>query len=114
MALLLVGGYLLGERMLAKQILSNTTVIRDSIQPRRILSPEEAAKIANDQPSRVWTEGVKESDIPDLAPEPRSRPARRTTPRQPAPTPTPTPAAPDEDGDTPVTSTDTAPDGGAD
>lgn len=97
LAILLFGGFWLGKEFIAPRILGKAVGAPQSPQARRILSPEEAAKIARDQPSRVWEEGVKDSDIPELPDDPEMRPRRtvrrRTTaPAPPATTETITPA----------------------
>jgi len=50
----------------APKYLQPAAVHANRLQPIRILSPEEAKAIARDAPSRVWTEGVKDSDIPKM------------------------------------------------
>ena len=95
LAILLMGGYWLGKEFLAPRILGKATGGRQSLQPSRILSPEEAAEIARDQPSRVWKDGVKDSDIPDLPVDPEMRPRRTTHRRTPAVTTTETPTTVD-------------------
>lgn len=89
LAILLFGGYWLGKEYIAPRILGKAVGAQKSLQPRRILSPEEAAKIARDQPSRVWEEGVKDSDIPKLPNDPEMRPRRKTRRSAPAVTPNP-------------------------
>ena len=73
-------GFFLGRDILSKEYLDGATVQTKQTEPMRILTPDEAAKVAKDQDSHVWKEGVKRSDIPvvDLgSPVPVERHLRR-------------------------------------
>ncbi|MHB0938122.1 MAG: hypothetical protein ACYDCO_27105 [Armatimonadota bacterium] len=90
MAILLVVGFIVGRDVIAPRYLEPSKVGTTITTPVRILSPAEARAAASDQPSRVWKEGVKPSDIPKLEPsedQPRRRRRART---EPAPTANPT------------------------
>lgn len=103
MAILLLVGFIAGRDVVAPRYLEPSRVGAPSTTPVRILSPAEARAAANDQPSHVWTEGVKPSDIPKMEPSseqprrPRSRPKPETQPdantAAPAATPNAQPAA---------------------
>ncbi len=110
MTALAVGGFLLARDYFVPNILKPSPVKLDRQQPTRILSPAEARMAASDEPSRVWTEGVRPSDIPKLPPQPRARRTEQpkaATPETPA-TGTATPPANPVTPSTPVT-TPTAP-----
>lgn len=105
------GGFYLGKNFLSKEYLGETSVQPKQAAPMRILTPDEAAKVAKDQDSRVWKEGVKSSDIPSVdmsSPVPVERHLRRRHRRQNNPGATsPSDANPVNDnatGDTPVDS----------
>jgi len=99
MALLLVAGFVAGRDVIAPRFLSSGKVGAHITQPVRILSPEEARVAARDEPSHVWTEGVKPSDIPKLEPSEEQRPRTR---RRSRPAVTGTPATPEPAVDAPV------------
>jgi hypothetical protein len=117
MGAMAIGGFFLAEHVLAKKFLKESKVQRERLQPVAILSPEEAAKMQKDRTSHVWEDGVRDSDVPRLAPtddstqgransrtrerrnqRPRTRP--RTAPTDVMPSPD-VPAPPDTGGDTP-------------
>lgn len=93
------GGYALARFVLAPHYLQPSTVHFNRPQPIRVLSPEEAAAVARDEPSRVWTEGVDRSNLPkmDNAETPRrhwsskSKPAATPVEKTKAPTDTAVP-----------------------
>ena len=131
MALLMCGGYLLAERYVGPTYLQPSAVSVDRPQPIRILSPSEAAAVARDEPSHVWTEGVRPSDIPKMDTPPPVKRAHAAPKKSASTTPAPgksdataapakpeTPAAPDTspaDAGTPSPAPDTpAPDQGTD
>lgn len=94
MLLAAAGGFFLATNV-ASKYLDDSTVQHDRPHPDAILSPEEAAKIARDQESHVWTQGVRRSDIPSYKPETNgdtapatSRHTRRATTRPGAHQPT--------------------------
>jgi len=68
MAVMGVGGFFLAEDVFAKKLLHDSKVQRDRLHPVRILTPQEAEKLSSDQTSHVWTEGVRDSDVPNVAP----------------------------------------------
>ena len=68
MAAMGVGGFFLAEDVFAKKLLHDSRVQHDKLHPVRILSPQEAEKLSSDQTSHVWTDGVRDSDVPNLAP----------------------------------------------
>jgi len=61
-----VGGYIFARFVLAPRLLEPNKVSVARPQPIRVLSPEEAASIARDEPSPVWTQGVRDADIPRM------------------------------------------------
>ena len=61
-----IGGYTLARFVLAPHLLQPSKVQVARPQAIRVLSPEEAASIARDEPSPVWTQGVRDSDIPKM------------------------------------------------
>ncbi|MEI7833491.1 MAG: hypothetical protein WCJ56_09885 [bacterium] len=76
MLVALVGGYLLAQRVVAPKYLQGNAIrLRDN-KPIRTLSPDDASKLTRDEPSPVWTEGVRKSDLPKDAPVPTKK---RTT-----------------------------------
>jgi len=61
-----LGGYCLARFVLAPHFLQPGAVRYAHPQAIRVLSPEEAAAVARDEPSPVWTRGVQDSDIPKM------------------------------------------------
>lgn len=59
-------GYFLSRYLLAPHFLQPSKVQFARPQPIRVLSPEEAATEARDEPSPVWSRGVRDSDIPKM------------------------------------------------
>jgi len=112
MAILLIVGFIVGRDVIAARYLSPSKMGTPMATPVRILSPTEARAAANDQPSHVWTEGVKPSDIPKMEPssdQPRHW-RRRAKPAAPATTnPAATTTTPDAQPDAAPAATDTAP-----
>jgi hypothetical protein len=116
-------GYGLGRFVLATKL--QPSEVHDSRPtPIRILTPDEAKAVARDEDSPVWTEGVKDEDIPKVESVPgtdrprrrRARPAESapttTSPTTPTPaveTPAP-PAETPEPAPTPPANTDAIPD----
>lgn len=104
-------GYALGRYVLASKL--QPSEVHDSRPtPIRILTPDEARAVAHDEASPVWTEGVKDSDIPKVEPAPGTdRPRRHTKPTQSTPaTTTPSQPAPTTDTTPPPSdSTEPAP-----
>ena len=90
MATLALAGFFAARDYLAPRYVPPSAVRAGRPQPIRILSPDEAANAARDEPSHVWTQGVRPSDIPKL--EPAKQRERRTTPTAKTPRPEP-PAA---------------------
>lgn len=116
MLLAAAGGFFLATNVASKYV-DDSTVQRNRPRPDAILSPEEAAKVARDQESHVWTQGVRQSDIPSYKPEAdgdtapaTSRRTRRSTTRPRVTRPASTEAQP---ADTVPTTGDTALDGAA-
>ena len=110
MAILLLAGFIAGRDVLAPRYLEPGKVGAPTTTPVRILSPAEARAATNDQPSHVWTEGVKPSDIPKMEPsddQPR-RPRRRAKPETQPDANTTAPAATPDAGAEPA-DTDTTP-----
>jgi hypothetical protein len=85
-------GYFLGRHVFAPTYLQPSKVQQERLHPIRILSPEEAAAMARDEPSPVWTEGVPPVDTE--APRPRTRRSRATPAVAPSPD---APSAPSAD-----------------
>jgi len=116
MAVVAGGGFFLALLVLAPHFLEPSTVHSNRPRPVRILSPDEAARAAQDEESVVWTQGVDKSKLPRLDNnDPSTRPRRRqhrdgatATPRD---VTTATPAAPnaaaaDADADATGTASD--------
>lgn len=68
MAVVAAGGYLFAQNMLAKKVLINSSIQLARPHPKPLLTPDEAAKVARDEASPVWSEGVKATDVPKLDP----------------------------------------------
>ncbi len=97
MAVLAVGGFFVAREFFAPRYLHASGVHENRFKPIRVLSPEEAQAIAQDAPSKVWTEGVKPSDVPALPgkPAPKKNGSKTATPAKPAgPAKVDTPAVP--------------------
>jgi len=96
MVLLLAAGFLLARDYFVPRYLEHSDVKVRHLEPVRVLSPAEARAAARDEPSPVWTKGVRPSDIPRLEPaDPERRAAprpRRETTTAPTPAPPPAPA----------------------
>jgi len=73
MIVLMLGGFVLAERYVGPTFLQPNAVNIERPQPIRILSPSEAAAVARDEPSRVWSEGVNPTDIPKMTPDPTQK-----------------------------------------
>ncbi|MHB9027037.1 MAG: hypothetical protein ACYC7E_23115 [Armatimonadota bacterium] len=86
MAGLSVGSFFLARDYIAENFLEPSKIHTDRPHPVRVLTPDEAAAIARDEDSRVWTEGVRKEDIPKLPPTERPRRSRRSKPDQPVKT----------------------------
>jgi hypothetical protein len=96
-------GFFVARDYLSPRLLPPSAIKRDAPRPIRILSPDEAAALADDKASHVWTEGVKSSDIPKLEEE---KPRRKAKPKPNAEKKPAVPAATDA---APASTTDTAP-----
>jgi hypothetical protein len=120
LALAAATGYFTARKYVAPKLMPASVVRRNDERPTRVLSPQEASLAGKEQPSPVWTEGVRKSDIPKVTtPDddpPRTRRTRttRTKPGAAATTPTtrtaPVDAPPENSGPPPV---DTPVDDGA-
>lgn len=103
MAVMVVVGFF-GALFVSKTYLHPTQVQAGRPKPIRVLTPTEAEALARDDASPVWTEGVKDEDIPKLeSNEPKHRSSRRRSRTEPRErTTTETPATPTETPSTPV------------
>jgi hypothetical protein len=113
MCVLMVGGFFIAREiareLFAPHYLQSSGVRPSRFKPIRVLSPEEAQAMAQDAPSKVWTEGVKPSDVPALPKT--STPKKTTKPAKTTPTPAKTEAPPaDAPVDAPATDTTAPPD----
>lgn len=112
MAILLIAGFIAGRDVIAPRYLAPSKMGTTIKTPVRILSPAEARAAANDQPSHVWTEGVKPSDIPKMEPssdEPRRYRRRSKTETQPATNSTAPTTTPEAQPEAAPAATDTTP-----
>ena len=89
------GGFAAGLYLLAPHFLHPSEVQQGKPRPIRILSPDEAAAVAKDEPSHVWTEGVKPEDIPKLEPDQTTDKSAPRKHRKHAAASAPTTATPD-------------------
>lgn len=90
MLLLIIAGFLLARDYFAPKYLEPSDVRVSHLEPVRVLTPAEARLAASDEPSHVWTEGVKPSDIPRMVPADQPARPRRRTHAAPSGTPAPT------------------------
>jgi len=68
MAMVAGAGYVFAQNLLAKKMLSTSSFQFNRPHPKPLLTPDQAAKVARDEASPVWTEGVKAADVPKLDP----------------------------------------------
>ncbi len=97
MLVALVGGYLLAQRVVAPKYLQGSVIRHQDNKPIRTLSPDDASKLTRDEPSPVWTEGVRKSDLPKDAPVPKSKKSSGSKPGSKVPPPEPEPEKPPAD-----------------
>ena len=68
MVVAVAGGFILGRDQLAKAFLPISIVQMNRPHPTPLLTPDEASRVARDEASPVWREGVKSTDVPKLDP----------------------------------------------
>ena len=69
LALFVAAGYALSQTAyITKKFMPKSFVQTGKPHPMPLLTPDEASRVAKDQASPVWSEGVKSSDVPKLDP----------------------------------------------
>jgi hypothetical protein len=69
MVVVAAAAFLFTRKWLANSMLPTSMVQTDKPHPRPLLTSDQAAKIAKDETSPVWAEGVKSTDVPKLNPD---------------------------------------------